>query len=164
MADLMKFFNARRTAYHTNPRMIDEVLYTTYAYEPTTSDDGRSSTKNQSQGARTGDLLGIPELREDGEDEPQERPCTPKRKKKPFFDAAGNEAEIFLFQYGTVVLWGMSEPQERRFLSTLSVPFGFKMIVTHNFTGRSSRLTSCVCGIAPFTCTLLNFHCSASRS
>ncbi|KAL1704789.1 hypothetical protein EV121DRAFT_259314 [Schizophyllum commune] len=119
MADLMKFFNARRTAYHTNPRMIDEVLYTTYAYEPTTSDDGRSSTKNQSQGARTGDLLGIPELREDGEDEPQERPRTPKRKKKPFFDAAGNEAEIFLFQYGTVVLWGMSEPQERRFLSTL---------------------------------------------
>ncbi|KAL1730493.1 hypothetical protein EV714DRAFT_250264 [Schizophyllum commune] len=119
MADLMKFFNARRTAYHTNPRMIDEVLYTTYAYEPTTSDDGRSSTKNQSQGTRTGDLLGIPELREDGEDEPQERPRTPKRKKKPFFDAAGNEAEIFLFQYGTVVLWGMSEPQERRFLSTL---------------------------------------------
>src|SRR6266702_6536156 len=30
--DLMKFFNARRTAYHTNPRRIDDVIYTTYFY------------------------------------------------------------------------------------------------------------------------------------
>ncbi|TRM60403.1 hypothetical protein BD626DRAFT_559094 [Schizophyllum amplum] len=117
MADLMKFFNARRSAYHTNPRMIDEVLYTTYAYEPSAaSDEGRAS-KNPPQSSRTGDLLGIPELREDSEAE--EPTQTPKRKKRSFFDAAGNEAEIFLFQYGTVVLWGMTEPQERRFLSTL---------------------------------------------
>ena len=42
-------------------------------------------------------------------------------KKKSKFDATPTQAEIFLFEYGTVVIWGMTESQEKRFLSSLYV-------------------------------------------
>ncbi|THU81579.1 DUF155-domain-containing protein [Dendrothele bispora CBS 962.96] len=111
MGDIMKFLNARRAAYHTNPKLIDEVIYSPYLYQPSNTDDAPANTKPHSQVAREGDLLGIPELRQgqgDGE-----------RKKKSRFDATTSEAEIFLFEYGTVVIWGMSEAQEKRFLSSI---------------------------------------------
>ena len=156
--DLMKFFNARRTAYHTNPRKIDEVIYTPYFYgtpdrPPATAVDA-SSTPAAGAGARkgiatakwpgsgsdgettaatavegptttaaalaltaapatTGDLLGVPELAA-GDAPPA------KRKGSSKWDTSGTgEAEIFLFSYGTVVIWGMTEQQEKRFLSSL---------------------------------------------
>ncbi|RDB30530.1 Sporulation protein RMD1 [Hypsizygus marmoreus] len=112
MDDLMKFFNARRSAYHTNPKRIDEVIYTPYIYDPPpNTQDTLSSVHSH---APTGDLLGIPELQEEEEHEP-----LPKKHKKSKFDTTATEAEIFLFDYGTVVIWGMTEPQERRFLSSI---------------------------------------------
>lgn len=106
LPELMKFFNARKISYHTNPRMIDEAIYTPYVYDPPTAE-------LQSQ---TGDLLGIPELHPAySEPERSSRP-TVKRSK---FGAAPTEAEIFMFDYGTVVIWGMTEAQEKRFLSSM---------------------------------------------
>ncbi|KAF4616968.1 hypothetical protein D9613_008523 [Agrocybe pediades] len=111
MSDLLKFFNARRNAYHTDPKLIDDVIYTPYVYDPP-----QSSYESRPMSAPTGDLLGIPELREDEEEEAQQ---TPKKRKASKFDTTATEAEIFLFDYGTVVIWGMSESQEKRFLSSL---------------------------------------------
>jgi uncharacterized Rmd1/YagE family protein len=117
--ELMKFFNARKTAYHTNPKLIDEVIYTPYVYDPSSThlNDARQSRKSNmpSQDA-TGDLLGIPELQPDGEDGSG---WAKKRRSK--FDTTSTEADIFLFNYGTVVIWGMTEAQERRFLSSMCV-------------------------------------------
>lgn len=114
MGDLMKFFNARRTAYHTNPKLIDQVIYTPYIYDPPSSSSDTRQSRADSRGP-TGDLLGIPELaHEDGDND--DRTVKKKRNK---FDTTATEAEIFLFEYGTVVIWGMTESQERRFLSSL---------------------------------------------
>lgn len=33
LPDLMKFFNARRKSYHTDPILIDDVIYTPYRHE-----------------------------------------------------------------------------------------------------------------------------------
>ncbi|GLB39154.1 putative uncharacterised ACR, YagE family COG1723 [Lyophyllum shimeji] len=107
MDEVMKFFNARRNAYHTNPKLIDGVIYTPYVYEPHPPINGEAAGPHNA----TGDLLGIPELREEHVDEP------PKKKSK--FDTTATEAEIFIFDYGTVVIWGMTEAQEKRFLSSL---------------------------------------------
>jgi uncharacterized Rmd1/YagE family protein len=165
--DLMKFFNARRIAYHTNPRKIDDVIYTTYSYGPPDQPPAASNVNNppaagrgagggggggrggagttasvkwRSSGsdgettattavdmpdppthastiAATGDLLGIPELATADAVAP---PATTKRKGSSKWDTTGTgEAEIFLFLYGTVVIWGMTEQQEKRFLSSL---------------------------------------------
>ncbi|KAJ7487764.1 hypothetical protein FB451DRAFT_1025304 [Mycena latifolia] len=113
MGPLMEFLNARRAAYHTNPKAIDEVLYTPYAFRPLSS--GERSSVPKSRRGPTGDLLGIPELRHEEETGEDEEPV----KKRSKFDTTTAEAEIFLFEYGTVVIWGMTEPQERRFLSSI---------------------------------------------
>lgn len=67
----------------------------------------------------TGDLLGVPELAPGASD--SEAPALPpsKGRKKSKFSETPTEAEIFIFEYGTVVIWGMTEAQERRFLSSL---------------------------------------------
>lgn len=112
----MKFFNARRTSYHTNPRMIDDVIYTPYLYDVPSSPTAsrQSKVRWQPTESQTGDLLGVPDLRPEPEADNAQ-----KGKKKSKFDNSASEAEIFLFPYGTVVIWGMTEAQERRFLSSL---------------------------------------------
>ena len=113
MDELMKFFNARKYAYHTNAKMIDEVIYTPYVYDPPSSQ--QDTRQNHVDGPMTGDLLGVPELRAKDNDDVS----TVRKKKKSKFDTTASEAEIFLFPYGTAVIWGMTEPQERRFLTSM---------------------------------------------
>lgn len=114
----MKFFNARRNAYHTDPKLIEDVIYTPYVYDPPPNPHETRQSHTASY-APTGDLLGIPELREDEDGEIDHEGTTKKKKKSSKFDTTATEAEIFLFDYGTVVIWGMTESQEKRFLSSL---------------------------------------------
>ncbi|KAF9523251.1 hypothetical protein CPB83DRAFT_799500 [Crepidotus variabilis] len=115
MSDLMKFFNARRNAYRTDPKMIDDVIYTPYVYDPpSTTHENRQSYMTSHP--PTGDLLGLPELRENSTVENED---ANRKRKISKFDTTAKEAEIFMFEYGTVVIWGMTEAQERRFLSSI---------------------------------------------
>jgi uncharacterized Rmd1/YagE family protein len=76
-----------------------------------------------------GDLLGVPEFApgEPTSNGPSETPnpeqgldnAMIRKRKKSKFEEVPTEAEIFLFQYGTVVIWGMSEAEEKRFLSSM---------------------------------------------
>ena len=118
----MKFFNARRTSYHTNPRIIDDVIYTPYVYDPPVSQQRQVHLQPDSHNeagtvSETGDLLGVPELIPQGPD--ANGPAKSRRRSK--FEEKPTEAEIFLFEYGTVVIWGMTEAQEKRFLSSMWV-------------------------------------------
>lgn len=109
--ELTKFFQVRRQAYHTDPKIIDdEVVYTPYAYEPSVE-----AHVNTRRNPVTGDLLGVPELASSGNDEN----CNGKRRKRGKFNTIPTEADVFVFSYGTVVIWGMTETQERRFLSSI---------------------------------------------
>lgn len=124
--ELMKFFNARRPSYHTNPRTIVDVIYTPYVYEPPSSSANayptqarvhfQDASRHQSG---TGDLLGIPELAPGASDSEAPGPQKGKARRKSKFAETPTEAEIFIFEYGTVVIWGMTEAQEKRFLSSL---------------------------------------------
>ncbi|TCD67799.1 hypothetical protein EIP91_011927 [Steccherinum ochraceum] len=127
--ELMKFFNARRGSYHTNPRVIDDVIYTPYVYDPPSAGNSRH-VRFQSQQATsdsdanfppaTGDLLGVEELAPtDTASHPPDDSTYAKSRKKSKFQEVPTQAEIFLFQYGTVVIWGMTEAQEKRFLSSI---------------------------------------------
>ncbi|KAJ8590068.1 DUF155-domain-containing protein [Rhizopogon salebrosus TDB-379] len=111
--ELTKFFNARRISYLADPKIIDEVLYTPYAYEPKVNQEANGKSLPES-----GDLLGIPELHPPVS-EAEENGIPAKRKKISKFHTVPTEAEIFIFNYGTVVIWGMTEAQEKRFLSSI---------------------------------------------
>ena len=130
----MRFFNARRSTYHTNPRIIDEVIYTPYAYDPSDSRHVHFNSLPRASGNeiqnpvqhREGDLLGVPELapHESVSNGSQtvvsdsNQGAAAKRKKSKF-DEVPTVAEVFLFQYGTIVIWGMTEIEEKRFLSSM---------------------------------------------
>lgn len=103
MNDLMKFFYARRSSYRTDPKLLDDVIYTTYVYDV-------------SPHPPIGDLLGIPELKENVQNE---RQGSKKKNKSSKFDTTATEAEVFMFSYGTIVIWGMTEAQEKRLLSSM---------------------------------------------
>ncbi|CAE6406022.1 unnamed protein product [Rhizoctonia solani] len=132
MDDLMKFFLARKSAYFTAPQLFDEVLYTPYSY------DSKSPTEQPRHKpvASEGDLLGVPELAPadnlsitspelytpqlDTHPSPEiyTSPNGKHSSGKPWAEEP-TQPEVFLFAYGTVVLWGMTEAQERRFLTSL---------------------------------------------
>jgi uncharacterized Rmd1/YagE family protein len=95
--------------------LIDQVIYTTYLYDPPAHDPRSSPNAVKSE---TQPLLAAQELLS-GEEDP-EQPSRVRRRKGKFYSTPA-EAEIFLFEYGTVVIWGMTEAQERRFLSSLFV-------------------------------------------
>ena len=114
MDELMKFFNARRHAYHTSPKLVDDVIYTPYIYEIQSQNSVRVHASVPS-----GDLLGISELRQEIPEDDDK--TIKRRKRRNFFNVVTHEAEIFMFQYGTVVIWGMTEAQEKRFLASMSV-------------------------------------------
>ena len=134
----MRFFNARRSTYHTNPRIIDDVIYTPYAYDLSGSRHVHFSSQSQYASDSTevpaparateGDLLGVPEFApgESTSNGPHDETldaaqsdAAKRKRKKSKFEEMPTEAEIFMFQYGTVVIWGMTEAEEKRFLSSM---------------------------------------------
>ena len=116
MNDLVKFFNARKSAYHTSPKLIDQVIYTPYLYDPPSHDlrQTHNGIKTETQ-----PLLAAQEPHSGGEEDPE--PSRIRSRKGKFYSTPA-EAEIFLFEYGTVVIWGMTEAQEKRFLSSMLGP------------------------------------------
>jgi uncharacterized Rmd1/YagE family protein len=104
--------NARKNAYHTEPQEFDEVIYTPYSYQHTPRETGRPSV--------VGDLLGQPDLFSTTETHAETD--DKEKKKRSRFDGVGEEnpkSEVFIFEYGVVVIWGMTVTEERRFLSSL---------------------------------------------
>ena len=131
MSDLMKFFQARKGAYHTNARLIDDVIYTPYGYDDAPAPaNGPQQQRDRDRRAQVGDLLGVPELAPgqstsnganavaEADQRTSDHAMSHKRKKSKF-EEVPTEAEIFMFQYGTVVIWGMTEAEEKRFLSSM---------------------------------------------
>jgi uncharacterized Rmd1/YagE family protein len=136
---LAAYLSARPPAYRTHPRMFDtECLHTPYLPPPTnnTSAGHRSpALKPHRHAVPEADLLNLdnpsnpkPERRKTGFSK------TPGgRSRQPSNGGGGEETDddehdeewvpdVFLFEYGTVVIWGMTEREEKRFLGSLQVP------------------------------------------
>lgn len=140
LADVQKFFNARRSSHHTDVRQFDDVLYTPYSYEgPRNVAFSHQATELNL--SAVGDLLGVPDLSVSSEtttsshhhsrsstaaeDDVHISPTQSRRrvKRRTNFDKTGSSqpmsTEVFVFEFGTVVCWGMTEAQEKRFLSSM---------------------------------------------
>lgn len=141
MDGLMRFLKGRGKSRGAHPKLIDECIYTPYAYakeppprrDPVMSYQRRHSTGGAddsfvSLNADSGysdefatsehdiatdqiieeDLLGA-NINDVGD-----------RDAVPDFDTQVHTPEVFLFDYGVVVIWGMSENEEARFLKHIS--------------------------------------------
>ncbi|KAF8589106.1 DUF155-domain-containing protein [Ramaria rubella] len=127
MDDLLKFFHARKSAYRTAVRRFDEAIYTPYTY-----DLSKAQSRTVSETPSIHDVvdapeipipqLNVPQTEEDTEISSPTDTRSPETKQRfPRFhnQQSEGEADIFLFEYGTVVMWGMTEAQEKRFLSSI---------------------------------------------
>lgn len=171
MRELTRFLQARTESHRTNVMTFDECVYTTYTYDLVdaarnghqsfgSSYAAKDRRSPPTQSTKTGDLLGIPELNEDGsreddatnanssnagdsknadshanglsstatlveEEEEEEarkaererqRREEARRRRRERFTVKGAIPEVFFMEYGTVVIWGMTQQEEKRLL------------------------------------------------
>jgi Uncharacterised ACR, YagE family COG1723 len=121
-------------AYGTNPRTFDDVIYTPYTYRNAPprrlSSIVRSVTRASSDTTAVGDLLGVPELVDEAmvqngasQNGASQNGGVDKGKRRALESANEEEmADVYIFKYGTVVIWGMTQAEEQRFLTSVWVP------------------------------------------
>ncbi|KAF9872612.1 sporulation protein rmd1 [Colletotrichum karsti] len=140
MEGLMRFLKGRGKTRGANPKLIDECIYSAYDYtktvenrhdrrvgaqpDPVQAYERRHSTGDVSDNGFSRDnLIDLhSEGRQDsgfadGFDGGHENALV---ETNPDFDTQVHTPEVFLFDYGVVVIWGMSLAQEQRFLKEIA--------------------------------------------
>ncbi|KAJ4304197.1 sporulation protein rmd1 [Collariella sp. IMI 366227] len=141
MDGLQRFLKGRGKARGTNPKLIDECIYTPYSYSTKQNSAARQNSlaevhSNPERRHSTGNLLDLTSESShstlcDGLTDSQESTDDILVQQFPDdADAMGDEMtefdihvhtpEVFLFDYGVVVIWGMSAAQEQRFLKEIA--------------------------------------------
>ena len=146
---LLKYFKTKKSRQRlANPKQIDECIYTPYDFTPRQDLQEENSALSQrpprmyprerrfsdsaieieeTTSQRREDLIDITTAARDttfGHDLANE-PFSEPNHSLPHsasddFDTRVEAPEVFLFQYGTVVIWGMTPAQETLFLSEIS--------------------------------------------
>jgi len=147
--DLLRFLKGRATSRSANPKSFDECIYTPYTYtkfEDRNVDMSARSEVHSSQQRRFSDsAIEVDETTQRIRDELSEmqheistyRETLPgeamtteevlpsaieqmEHQDSPDFDTSVHIPEVFLFDYGVVVIWGMSITEEQRFLKEIA--------------------------------------------
>ncbi|ATY60487.1 sporulation RMD1 [Cordyceps militaris] len=148
MDGLMRFLKGRGKSRGAHPKLIDECIYTPYAYAKeqtppkTRRDPVMSYQRRHSTGGADDALAALSSDRHDSGYADDEFATVEHdiatdhiveedllganmnnvsdRDVVPDFDTQIHTPEVFLFDYGVVVIWGMSESEEARFLKYIS--------------------------------------------
>ncbi|KAK6519683.1 hypothetical protein TWF281_003502 [Arthrobotrys megalospora] len=115
---LMKFLKSKTTTRGSNPKQFDECIYTPFSYlyqkrvREQTEQDLIDFQELQMSESATAAVVG---------------PDSPTLERNPevsdalsFVDTHLITPEIFLFEYGVVVIWGMTLQEEKRFLKDIA--------------------------------------------
>lgn len=144
--DMMKYLRGRAKTRGAAPKQFDECIYTPYSYGKITDDEDpymqpRKGQRTRRFSASAVDDQNTEQRREDMMDmhtsagdtsldngEEQIPNHTPHEIEQPYaptadnldFDTQVHTPEVFLFNYGTVVIWGMTVKEEDRFLKEIA--------------------------------------------
>ncbi|MBE3048028.1 RMD1 family protein [Candidatus Bathyarchaeota archaeon] len=148
---LLRFLKGRGKKRGANPKLIDECIYTPYRYS--SHEDSGVGLESGRAGAprherrHSADLGAVSRGYEPGPAEAEavhdrsfgEFPATGDERvgNSPDFDTAVHTPEVFAFDYGVVVVWGMTVAEEKRFLKEISrfeiEPLSQELIETEEF-------------------------------
>ena len=141
---VIRFLKSRSKTRGANPKLYDECVYSPYDYQYEENqkgirifgDNGVGMEGNRPSERRYSDsAVEVPDnsnFRRDlidlqgsdshanGEHTSEAVESTERTGETPDFDTTIHTPEVFLFDYGTVVIWGMSPAHESRFLSDIS--------------------------------------------
>lgn len=135
----IRFLKSRSKTRGANPKLYDECVYSPFDYlyeekQRSTSDDTVGTRNNfqrppaerrfsdsvveidDNAKSRREDLIDLQESAA----HQSETAVTEALSETTDFDTTIHTPEVFLFDYGTVVIWGMTPAQESRFLSDVS--------------------------------------------
>lgn len=132
---LVRFFKGRGKKRGANPKLIDECVYTPYSYGK--AEDREDSAVVLEEGAprrerrHSADNGAINRGYEPSDAEAEAVreevfdngfPANEMRRvgNSPDFDTKVHTPEVFAFDYGVVVVWGMTPEEEQRFLKEIS--------------------------------------------
>ena len=145
--DLMRFLKGRGKTRSAAPKLFDECLYTPYQYaKPEKKVDAPAEVHSTPQRRfsdsaievetnaerRLEDLIDLQQGHAQDtsaiatdehsttEDASQAVMPSMERPDTPDFDTSVHIPEVFLFEYGVVVIWGMTVAQEQRFLKEIA--------------------------------------------
>lgn len=110
MESLLKFLKSRGISRGTSPKQFDECIYTPFSYglEQRTEDLIDLRDPGHSKSADT---------EEAGEDDRDDRSLLNFVMEQ---NRSVVSSEVFLYQYGVVVIWGMTVKEEQRFLKDIA--------------------------------------------
>lgn len=138
---VIKFLKSRAKTRGANPKLFDECVYSPFDYQYEEKQFGnrsfghnghherRTSERRYSDSAvevednsknRRDDLLDFREEAGHPTEESNQHAIATQQDEPFDIDTKIHTSEIFLFDYGTVVIWGMTPAQESRFLSDIS--------------------------------------------
>lgn len=144
MEGLMRFLKGRGKTRGANPKLIDECIYTPYGYGSKRASEAQvrserhaevqpTVTSTHERRRSTGEVAGadgefhredLIDLRgEDGgfrHDERMEDESAIVDNTATDLDIRVHTPEVFLFEYGVVVIWGMTLVEEQRFLKEIA--------------------------------------------
>lgn len=102
MDALMRFLKARAQTRGAQPKQFDECIYTPYSYNYSSDHPGQSDLIDLHEGGTT-------------HDDDDRASVMSIVKSQP-----ATMSEVFLFDYGVVVIWGMNVDEEKRFLKEIA--------------------------------------------
>ncbi|ESX00942.1 hypothetical protein KL918_002587 [Ogataea parapolymorpha] len=103
MRDLIRWLKDRKRIHGTMPKLFDECIYTPFAYK-----DWRSNSNGSSKRPDFSDKSSLTTETIRLDDEGGE------------IDVGKRSTDVFIFEYGVVVLWGFSKREEEAFLVDLA--------------------------------------------
>lgn len=118
----MRYLKARATTRGAAPKKFDECIFTPFSYSPKQAlpqqTEDLINLYDHSDAAKSTTLGG-----EAGQQQQQEEDVSDDRSLMNFVEQqnrAISSSDVFLFQYGVVVIWGMTLEEESRFLRDIA--------------------------------------------
>lgn len=117
MDGLLRFLKSRSSTKGTNPKQFDECIYTPYSY-----------SHGNLPVVQTGNLIDLedPAKTTSEEDRSSEGDTLDNGDDRSLLNFVMEQnrsvvsSEVFLYQYGVVVIWGMTVTEEQRFLKDIA--------------------------------------------
>lgn len=108
MRDLIRWLKDKRRLHATSPKLFDECIYTPFTFRDwrrrKSSSSGSNGTGNTSEHDVINKRQELIRLDDEGGE----------------IDVGGRSTDLFIFEYGVVIMWGFSKKEERMVLLELA--------------------------------------------
>lgn len=126
MRDFIRWLKDKKRFHSTNPKLFDECIYTPFTYKKWNNRrDSSSSRKSEesiemSNNNNKNDLMNNNSNNSSNSNNNKKKQLIQLDDEGGIIDVGKNSTDLFIFEYGVIVMWGFSKHEERMFLMELA--------------------------------------------